>query len=270
MYSKEVAAMTYDKLTIGRVHMPLRHDATHERQKDGPRRRWYIPAKLAMEWLAALLALVVCSPLIGLMALLTRITSPGPAFYTQIRAGRGGRPFTMVKIRTMRCDSEAKTGPVWCGADDNRVTRLGRFLRETHLDELPQLINVLQGKMSLIGPRPERPEIIDRIERSLPRYHERLLLRPGLTGLAQVQRPPDADLEDVRKKLVYDLYYVREVSPMMDLRVAVSTALQMTGVALHAVGKLLVRGYGADADQLDATVPLLPEEPPPQRAAEVA
>ena len=260
--------MTYDKLTIGRVEMPDRH-GTHHRAEAGPRRRWYMPVKLATEWLAALALLLLSSPLIGLMALLTKLTSPGPAFYTQVRAGRNGQPFTMLKIRTMRTDSESQSGPVWCGTDDQRVTRIGRFLRETHLDELPQLINVLQGQMTLIGPRPERPEIIARIERQLPRYNERLMLRPGLTGLAQVQRPADADLEDVRKKLVYDLYYVREVNLMMDLRVAFSTALQMAGVAMHAMGRVLVRTYGIEADQIDASVPLLPDSPP-QRAAEVA
>lgn len=261
--------MMYDKLAIGRVELPARHN-THQHAEDGPRRRWYRPAKFATEWLAALVMLVLSSPLIGLMALLTKLSSPGPAFYTQVRSGRNGRPFVMLKIRTMRTDSEAQSGPVWCGANDNRVTRLGRFLRETHLDELPQLINILQGHMSLIGPRPERPEIIARIERQLPRYHERLLVRPGLTGLAQVQRPADSDLEDVRKKLVYDLYYVREASPLMDLRVAASTAFQMTGMALHAAGKVLVHGYSADTERLDASVALVPDEPPAPRAAEVA
>lgn len=224
------------------------------------RRGWYPAAKAALEWIAAAVLLILCAPLIGLMALATKLTSQGPAIYRQVRCGRGGREFVMYKIRTMTHNCEAATGPVWSRGNDSRVTRLGRLLRDTHLDELPQLVCVLRGEMSLIGPRPERPEIVQRLERSLPRYRERLQARPGLTGLAQVQRPPDGDLEDVRHKLAYDLYYIQHMSLAMDLRIAMATALQMAGAVVHAGGKLLVRSCGLAADRTLESVPLIAEQ----------
>ena len=209
---------------------------------EGPRRRFYVVGKAVVEWFGALLLLAILSPVIAILAALTKLSSPGPAFYSQVRLGRFGRPYRIWKVRTMRHNCEAKTGAVWSsGLNDARVTSFGRLLRDTHLDELPQLWNVLQGDMGLIGPRPERPEIASRIDAAIPRYGNRLMVRPGVTGLAQVQLPADSDLESVRRKLGYDLYYVREVSAMMDARILLSTSLNLLSDVMHAVGKALVR-----------------------------
>jgi len=139
---------------------------------------------------------------------------------------------------------------------------IGRLLRQTHLDELPQLIHVLQGHMSLIGPRPERPELCRMIEQEIPGFHRRLVLRPGLTGLAQSRLPADVALHTVRRKLTYDLYYIREVSPWLDLRIAISTALYLMGTAQHMVGRRLVKRWGASAEYNTETGELVTEEQP--------
>jgi lipopolysaccharide/colanic/teichoic acid biosynthesis glycosyltransferase len=194
------------------------------------RRPWYVPCKTALDFVAAAVLLVVAAPVVGLAALLVKLTSRGPAFYTQTRVGRNGRLFTIYKVRTMIHKCESLTGPRWSMPGDPRVTRLGNFLRVTHLDELPQLVNVLRGDMSLIGPRPERPEFVPELERALPRYRERLAVLPGVTGLAQVRLPADTDLGSVRTKLAYDLYYIRHLSPMLDLRILLCTSLYAVGV----------------------------------------
>lgn len=217
--------------------------------RQGVEHAWYLPIKTATEWVLALMMLALAAPVVLVLAAVTKLTSPGPAFYRQTRLGRDGVAFSIFKIRSMRQDSETSTGPVWAAKNDARVTRIGQFMRETHIDELPQLWNVLTGEMSLIGPRPERPEIVSRIERTLPHYRGRLALRPGLTGLAQVQLPADSDIDDVRKKLAHDLYYVRQLSPLMDLRIALSTVLHIAGLCLNATGKLLVRSYGKAVEQ---------------------
>jgi lipopolysaccharide/colanic/teichoic acid biosynthesis glycosyltransferase len=183
-----------------------------------------------VETVAALGLLIMTAPVIALAALLVKLTSPGPALYTQTRVGRNGRPFTMYKLRTMYHHCEAVSGPRWSPPADPRVTRLGRVLRRTHLDELPQLWNVLRGEMSLVGPRPERPEFVQGLEKLIPHYTDRLLVRPGMTGLAQVQLPPDSDLDSVRRKLAHDLYYVRSMSPWLDLRILLCTVWYLLAV----------------------------------------
>ena len=184
----------------------------------------YEPVKYVLDTILAVILLVVLSPVILLTLVLVRLTSRGAAVYSQQRLGRHGKTFTILKIRSMYLESELD-GPKWCLPGDTRVTPIGRFLRWSHLDELPQLINVIRGEMSLIGPRPERPEIVAQIERSLPHYRQRLTIRPGLTGLAQVLQPPDTDLGSVRRKLNYDLYYVDRMSLWLDLRISIGTAL---------------------------------------------
>jgi lipopolysaccharide/colanic/teichoic acid biosynthesis glycosyltransferase len=174
--------------------------------------------------------LVLTAPVTLLALLLVKLTSRGTALYWQTRVGRGGRPFTLYKVRTMLDRCEGTGGARWCTPGDSRVTAVGRFLRKAHLDELPQLWNVLRGDMSLVGPRPERPEFVPRLEQAVPHYRERLLVRPGLTGLAQVQLPPDTDLDSVRGKLAYDLYYVRRAGLLLDLRILAATALHVAGV----------------------------------------
>jgi lipopolysaccharide/colanic/teichoic acid biosynthesis glycosyltransferase len=204
-----------------------------------PQWRWYPRVKGAADFAAALVLAVFALPVVLLAALVVKLTSKGPAFYTQVRVGRNGRPFTIVKIRTMVDNCESLTGPRWSIPGDPRVTRVGWFLRQSHLDELPQLWNVLRGEMSLIGPRPERPEFVPELERSLPAYRQRLAVRPGVTGLAQVQLPPDSDLASVRRKLAHDLFYIRQMSPWLDLRLLVCTAFYALGFPFGLVGRVL-------------------------------
>jgi lipopolysaccharide/colanic/teichoic acid biosynthesis glycosyltransferase len=159
-----------------------------------------------------------------------KLTSRGPIFYSQMRVGKNGRPFRLHKIRTMLDDCERTSGPRWATVNDPRVTSIGRFLRSTHLDELPQLWNVIRGQMSLVGPRPERPEFVPSLEKAIPHYCARLLVLPGVTGLAQVHLPADTDLASVRRKLAYDLYYIRQRGLWLDFRLVVCTAVRMVGV----------------------------------------
>jgi lipopolysaccharide/colanic/teichoic acid biosynthesis glycosyltransferase len=196
-------------------------------------RTWYLRLKVGLEYLIAAVLLVLSAPLIFMMAVLVKLSSPGPAFYSQVRVGKGGRVFKLHKLRTMQHNCEKTSGPRWAAPGDPRITRLGRFLRTTHLDELPQLWNVLRGEMSLVGPRPERPEFVPDLERFLPHYTDRLLVRPGLTGLAQVQLPADTDLASVRRKLAYDLYYIRHINLWLDLRLMFCTGVRMFGVPFH-------------------------------------
>src|SRR5262245_27979563 len=181
----------------------------------------------ALDLIVGTMVLVVTAPLIGLAMLAVRLTSRGPVIYTQTRLGRFGRPFTIYKIRSMTHDCEKQSGVKWSNKGDSRVTRVGRILRKTHLDEMPQLVNILRGEMSLVGPRPERPEIVATLEQVLADYTDRLTARPGLTGLAQLQLPPDTDLESVRRKLQYDRHYVENGSLWMDLRLLVSTGFHL-------------------------------------------
>jgi lipopolysaccharide/colanic/teichoic acid biosynthesis glycosyltransferase len=191
-----------------------------------------------VSFLSALAFLVVSAPVILLSALLVKLTSPGPVFYSQTRVGKKGRPYQIYKLRTMYHNCEKGSGPRWSTPGDPRITPLGRFLRRTHLDELPQLWNVVRGDMCLIGPRPERPEFIPRLAKALPHYTDRLLVKPGMTGLAQVQLPADTDLDSVRRKLAYDLYYVRHVSPWLDLSILFGTLLYLLGLPTRLMPSL--------------------------------
>ncbi len=170
--------------------------------------------------LVGLAALAVAAPLI---ALANRVSSPGPLLYRQERIGRGGRPFEMIKFRSMIPDAEAHSGAVWAADGDERITPVGRFLRRTRLDELPQVINVLRGEMSIIGPRPERPEFVEHLADTIPFYRARHAVRPGLSGWAQVQYRYGNSVDDARIKLEYDLYYVKHAGLLLDLRIALQT-----------------------------------------------
>ncbi len=196
---------------------------------------WYDLVKSMMDGIAAILILLLSAPFILISALIVRLTSHGPAFYTQMRLGRGGKPFVIFKLRSMYHDCERYSGIRWSSKGDNRVTPFGYFLRKSHIDELPQLWNVLRGEMSLIGPRPERPELVVSLEKALPRYRDRLLVKPGLTGLAQIQLLPDTDLESVRRKLVLDRVYVRYRSLWLDLRIYLATIVYLGGVPFETV-----------------------------------
>jgi lipopolysaccharide/colanic/teichoic acid biosynthesis glycosyltransferase len=195
--------------------------------------------KRIVDVILAALLLMILAPVILLTMLLVTMTSRGPAIYRQVRLGRGGRRITIYKIRTMVLDCERESGPTWSRPGDPRVTPLGRWLRRTHLDELLQLVNILRGEMSLVGPRPERPELVGPLERALPDYRRRLAVRPGLTGVAQVLLPPDTDLASVRRKLDCDLDYLENLSAWLDFRVLVGTALTCAGVPHATIGRLL-------------------------------
>jgi cellulose synthase operon protein C len=206
----------------------------------------YESIKPFLDFSLALPLFVISTPIILICMALVKFTSRGPAIYTQKRLGLAGRIFTIYKIRTMYEDSEHGCGARWSLPGDPRVTPVGRFLRFCHLDELPQLVNILWGEMSVVGPRPERPELAGQLERALPRYRERLAVRPGLTGLAQVQQPPDSDLVSVSRKLGYDLCYVDRMNPWLDFRIILGTVLKCLGVPFVWIGRLM-RFPGPDA-----------------------
>jgi lipopolysaccharide/colanic/teichoic acid biosynthesis glycosyltransferase len=203
-----------------------------------PAVRRYRLLKGTVDFVLAVVLFVLTLPLVLLAALLVKLTSRGPVFYAQTRLGLDGRPFRIHKLRTMYKDCEKDSGVCWASPGDPRVTPVGSFLRRTHLDELPQLWNVLRGEMSLVGPRPERPEFIPRLEGAIPRYRERLQIRPGVTGLAQVQLPGDTDLDSVRRKLVYDLYYIEHLSLWLDLKLIGCTACKVFHVPFRMQRRL--------------------------------
>lgn len=198
--------------------------------------RWFRWQSVRCRMAAAVL-LLPALPIIGLLVLLVRLTSRGPGIYRQTRVGLNGKTFTMYKLRTMRLDAEAATGPVWTVERDPRITPVGLLLRRLHLDEFPQLFNVLKGEMALIGPRPERPEFTMLLAGEIPGYLDRLAVRPGITGLAQVNLPPDTGIESVRRKLVLDLEYVARGNCRLDLRIFTATFLRL----FHLRTALLLR-----------------------------
>jgi lipopolysaccharide/colanic/teichoic acid biosynthesis glycosyltransferase len=214
-----------------------------------PRRSWYAFVKRPLDAVLALLGLIVSLPILLPAALLVKLTSRGPVLYSQVRLGAGGRPFWIYKLRTMAHNCEAQSGPCWSTKGDPRVTPLGRFLRRTHLDELPQLWNILIGDMSLIGPRPERPEMVRTLEKVLPRYRQRMADRPGLTGLAQVQLPPDTDLNSVRAKLAHDLYYLERSGFWFDIRILLATAAKIMGIPAGVTRSVLALPGGKSVEQ---------------------
>lgn len=187
----------------------------------------YLLFKYVLDRVVAGILLVLLAPLFGLLALLIYLDSPGPVFYWQKRVGKDGRVFRLCKFRTMVPDAERTTGAVLAQKNDPRVTRVGRILRRTRLDELPQLLNVLRGEMSLVGPRPERPEFVERWKRLIPYYEIRLLVKPGITGWAQVRGRYDEGPETVWEKLEYDLYYLRNLSPSLDFEILCRTLFVM-------------------------------------------
>jgi lipopolysaccharide/colanic/teichoic acid biosynthesis glycosyltransferase len=174
--------------------------------------------------------LVIAAPLILVLVAIVRLSSPGPGLYRQTRTGKHGKEFRMFKIRTMYQDAESVSGPTWCKPGDSRITPLGRVLRLLHLDELPQLLNIVRGEMDLIGPRPERPAFVEVLACEIPNYRDRLQVLPGVTGLAQINLPPDETVDCVRKKLVLDRDYIRTASASLDLRILICTSLRMLGI----------------------------------------
>jgi exopolysaccharide biosynthesis polyprenyl glycosylphosphotransferase len=183
--------------------------------------------QLAVKRLADLVLVLVSLPILilflPLVALAIRLDSPGPIFYHQIRCGRAGRPFSIFKFRTMTVNAENDGQARWASKSDSRITRVGQFLRKTRVDELPQLLNVLRGEMSLVGPRPERPEFVEILQQQIPFYRTRLMVKPGLTGWAQIHYDYGNTVEDALIKLQYDFYYLRYWSMWLDLYVAFRT-----------------------------------------------
>ena len=177
----------------------------------------FILVRRAVSIVISLIGLILTLPLIPLIMLAIRLDSKGPVFYTQTRVGKAGRVFKVVKFRTMRQDAEAASGPKWAGDNDPRVTRVGKFLRSSRLDEIPQLWCVLKGEMAFVGPRPERPEFIEWLSKEIPYYGVRHMVRPGLTGWAQVKYKYGSTVEDSREKLQYDLFYIKNASIGLDL-----------------------------------------------------
>lgn len=179
--------------------------------------------KRTLDIVMSFVGLVVTLPVMAAIAIAIRLDSPGSVLFRQRRVGQSGRIFTLNKFRSMRADAEASSGAVWASRDDPRVTRLGRILRTARLDELPQLVNVLVGDMSFVGPRPERPEFVRTLQRQIPYYMGRLAVKPGITGWAQVKYHYAASVEDTLEKLQYDLYYIKNLSPFLDVLILLST-----------------------------------------------
>jgi sugar transferase (PEP-CTERM system associated) len=180
-------------------------------------------AKRLFDIVASIAVLVLTAPLVVLAAIAIKLDSRGPIFYRQLRIGLYGQPYTIYKLRSMREDAEVAGKAVWASEDDPRITRIGRFIRLTRIDEIPQAWNVLKGEMSFVGPRPERPQFVAELEAAIPYYAERHMVKPGLTGWAQINYPYGASTEDARCKLEYDLYYAKNYTPFLDLLILLQT-----------------------------------------------
>lgn len=186
--------------------------------------------KRAMDYFLAILGLAISSPLLILAAILIKLDSPGPLVYKQKRVGKNGKIFEIYKLRTMRIDAEKLTGAVWARKNDPRITHIGKLLRKMHIDEIPQLINVLKGQMSIVGPRPERPEMVRDLKELICDYEKRLLVKPGITGLAQVCYKYDETVADVKKKIKYDILYIKKMCWLIEMKILAQTfVVALTG-----------------------------------------
>ena len=204
-----------------------------------PNRAKYFRRKYVIDRCVGGALLVLSSPLTITLFGLVKLTSHGPGFYRQERVGLNGKTFQIIKLRSMVKNAEKPGQAVWCVKNDARVTPLGRVLRKLHLDELPQLWNVTKGDMSLVGPRPERPEICKELAEEIQAYYHRNSVKPGVTGLAQINLPPDESIEDVRRKQILDLRYIEEANSWLDARMIMATALRMMGVQGETVIKAM-------------------------------
>jgi len=218
----EDAASAYENV-FGRISvLQLRPSQLIFSRELGPR-PLMVKLQSIYSFALALIGLVLFAPIMLVVAVLVKLTSPGPILYRQKRVGRNGAGFTVLKFRSMQSDAEAETGAVWAQRDDPRVTMLGRFLRKLRLDELPQLINVLRGEMSVVGPRPERPEFVATLSEKIPFYRQRHYIKPGITGWAQINHKYGDTMEDTITKLEYDLYYIKNLSPALDFYIIFHT-----------------------------------------------
>ncbi|MCX5707733.1 MAG: sugar transferase [Candidatus Omnitrophica bacterium] len=186
-------------------------------------RRGFDKIKRVMDVVLSVIGLGITSPILLFATILIKLDSPGPIVYRQRRMGKNGKIFRILKLRSMRQDAEKGTGAVWAKKNDTRVTAVGRMLRKSRIDELPQLINVLRGEMSIVGPRPERPEMVRDLKIKICDYEKRLLVKPGITGLAQVKHKYDETIEDVKKKVKFDLLYIRKMCLWTDINILAQT-----------------------------------------------
>ncbi len=184
---------------------------------------WEKKMKRILDIIVSFIILIITSPVTIITSIAIKFDTPGPVFYSQERSGMNGRVFKMVKFRSMRQDAEKLSGPVWSSKNDPRITRVGRFIRKVRIDEIPQMINVLKGEMSLVGPRPERPYFVEKLSEDIPLYKRRLKVRPGVTGWAQVKHKYDENVDDVKIKLRYDLFYIENISLRMDIKILFRT-----------------------------------------------
>jgi len=173
----------------------------------------------------AIVLLIIGLPLWFFIVCVIKLDSKGPVFFKQVRLGKNNEKFTLIKFRTMIENAEIETGPVWTDKKDPRITFVGKWLRRFYLDEVPQLLNVLKGEMSLVGPRPERPFFVEKLEKEYPLYSRRLKIRPGITGWAQIKHSYDERIEDIREKLKYDFYYIENVDIWLDIKILLGTIL---------------------------------------------
>jgi len=180
--------------------------------------------KRIIDIILSALTLLILSPLLILTSALIKLDTKGPVLYKQVRVGRKGEEFIMLKFRSMFANAE-EYGPEWSGENDERITRVGRFIRKTYLDEIPQMLNVLKNEMSLIGPRPERPFFVEQLKKEIPYYYKRLTVKPGITGWAQIKHKYDESLEDVKTKLQYDFYYIENMSLKLDFKIMINTII---------------------------------------------
>ena len=186
-------------------------------------RKRFLEFKRFFDMLGAALGALLAAPIIALTAIFIKIVSPGPAFFTQQRVGLNGKVFTIYKLRTMKLDAEKETGAVWALENDPRLIKFGKIIRKSHLDELPQLFNVLRGDMSIVGPRPERPELVSKLREVICDYELRLQTKPGITGLAQVWHKYDETIQDVKKKIKIDILYIKRMCLWVDMRILART-----------------------------------------------
>lgn len=218
----EEASTLYQKIT-GKIPVESIHPSSlifSEGFLQSPFRRAY--ARI-FGFLGGIVALVLCGPLMLLVAIAIKLDSKGPVLYRQTRVGKNGRPFEILKFRSMRIDAETASGPVWAQEKDPRITRVGRFIRTVRFDELPQFLNVLYGQMGFVGPRPERPHFVEQLAQRIPFYDLRHSVRPGITGWAQVSCQYGATVEESKEKLEYDLFYIKNVSLSLDFMILFQT-----------------------------------------------
>jgi len=218
----EEANMAFESV-FGRVSIPdLRPSQLIFSGEMGPR-RWMVQLQNLYSEALGIVGILLALPVMGVVALVVKFSSPGPILLRQMRMGLHGKPFVLYKFRSMYADAEARTGAVWATKDDPRITPTGRWLRRLRLDELPQLFNVVRGQMSVVGPRPERPEFGAMLEEKIPFYRQRHWVKPGITGWAQINHKYGDTIEDSMTKLEYDLYYIKNLGPALDAYIIFST-----------------------------------------------